>query len=42
VEIKKHKDNLKLEGTFEGHRSSNVYTVVKGERADVKKHADNL
>ena len=38
--VVKHKDNLKLEGSFEGRRKSMAAT--KGERSVVKKHQDNL
>ena len=38
--VVKHKDNLKLEGSFEGRRKS--MTATKGERSEVKKHQDNL
>nr|CAD7400467.1 unnamed protein product [Timema cristinae] len=40
---KKHADNLKIEGTFEGiSRSKDDFKPVKGERMETKKPKDNL
>ena len=38
--VKRHEDNLHLEGSFEGRRSNGV--VLAGERAKVVRHEDNL
>ena len=38
--VKRHQDNLKLEGSFEGRQTTAA--VVRGERADIVSHQDNL
>ena len=43
--IVKHKDNLKMEGSFQGLKSemhSAHHGIIKGSRVAVAKHADNL
>lgn len=40
VTMVRHKDNLHVEGAFEGRAKTEA--VLKGERAVVKKHEDNL
>jgi len=38
--VKRHEDNLKMEGKFEGKQLEAV--AIRGERMAIKKHQDNL
>ena len=40
ADVKRHQDNLKLEGSFESRQKAEA--VIKGERAEVQRHQDNF